>query len=181
MRKSDFVSRRHFDENLRVKVEELRFYAHGGIIQPSVCLPLRNGCLFTNSRAAVGPIQSRLTGRSRVNRLTKMLFATLVLGAGLSATGAAYAVDDATFNQCWGEITKQFAQVEDGQAGLGEHASAPPGFEPGTGGRDGVGNVSEDDPRFGGLDLSEGAQGAHANFVGVTQMGLDPCDGPPLP
>jgi hypothetical protein len=115
-----------------------------------------------------------------VNRPIKMLSATLVLGAGLSATGVGYAADDATMNQCWGETTQQFAQVDDGQAGLGEHSSDPPGFTPGEGGRDGVGNVSEDDPDFGGLDLSEGAQGAHANFVGA-QMGLEPCDGPPVP
>lgn len=120
-----------------------------------------------------------------MTRPIHMLSAALVLGvgvgAGLSTTEPVYAADDAVMNECWGEITQQFAQVDDGQPGLGEHASRPPGFVPGQGGRDGVGNVSEDDPRFGGLDLSEGAQGAHANFVGVTQMGLDPCDGPPVP
>jgi hypothetical protein len=114
-----------------------------------------------------------------VNHPIKMLSSTLVLGAGLSAAGAAYAADDATFNQCWGETTQQFAQVDDGQPGLGEHSSDPPGFTPGEGGREGVGNVSEDDPRFG-EELSEGGQGAHANFVGA-QMGLEPCDGPDVP
>src|ERR671918_3190 len=63
-----------------------------------------------------------------------MLPATLVLGAGLGASGAAHAADDATLNQCWGETTKQFAQVDDGQSGIGEHSSAPPGARVSWGG-----------------------------------------------
>jgi hypothetical protein len=111
-----------------------------------------------------------------VNRPIKMLSTTLVLGAGLSAAGAAYAADDATSNQCWGQTTEEFAQVEDGQPGIGEHSQDPPGFEPGEGGREGVGNVSKDDHG----DLSEGGQGTHAVVVGA-QMGLPECDGPPVP
>jgi hypothetical protein len=111
-----------------------------------------------------------------VKRHIKMLPATLVLGAGLGASGAAHAADDATLNQCWGETTKQFAQVDDGQSGIGEHSSAPPGFEPGAGGRQGVGNVSKEDHG----DLSAGGQGIHANAVGP-QMGLETCDGPDVP
>jgi hypothetical protein len=114
-----------------------------------------------------------------MNRPIKMLSATLVLGAGLSAPGAAYAADDATFNQCWGETTKEFAQDPLSQPGIGEHSKDPPGFNPGDGGRLGVGNVSKTDPRFGG-ELSEGAQGDHAIFVGA-QMELPECDGPPVP
>jgi hypothetical protein len=110
---------------------------------------------------------------------TKMLFATLALSAGLSGTGVVYAADDATFNQCWGQTTEEFAQMSDSQPGIGEHSQDPPGFEPGEGGREGVGNVSEDDPDFG-TPLSEGGQGVHANFVG-DQMGLPECDGPPVP
>jgi hypothetical protein len=115
-----------------------------------------------------------------VNRPIKMVSATLVLGAGLSATGAAYAADDATFNQCWGQTTKEFAALGGPtHPGLGEHASDPPGFTPGEGGRLGVGNVSKTDPRFGG-ELSEGAQGDHAVFVGA-QMELPECEGPDVP
>jgi hypothetical protein len=95
-----------------------------------------------------------------VNRPITILSATLVLGAGLSATGAAYAADDATFNRCWGQITKQFAALDDGQPGIGEHASSPPGIEPGEG-RSGVGNVSKEH-----APLSEGGQGEHAVDVG---------------
>ena len=105
----------------------------------------------------------------------RMLFATMALGAGLSATGAAYAKNDANFNKCWGQTTKQFAQVDDGKPGIGEHASNPPGIDPGEG-RRGVGNVSKED--FG--PLSAGGQGMHANAVGM-QMGLDPCEGAPVP
>jgi hypothetical protein len=78
-----------------------------------------------------------------------MLSATLVLGAGLSTAGAAYAADDATLNHCWGQTTKEF-QAE-GEPGLGEHASSQD--EP----RQGVGNVSKG---FG--ELGDGAQGEHA-------------------
>jgi hypothetical protein len=84
-----------------------------------------------------------------------MLFATVALGAGLSATGVVYAENDANFNKCWGQTTKQFAQVDD---------------------RRGVGNVSKED--FGAL--SAGGQGLHANTVGM-QMGLEPCEGAPVP
>jgi hypothetical protein len=104
----------------------------------------------------------------------KILFATVAFCGSLGATAAVYAADDATGNQCWGETTKQFAQVEDSQPGLGEHSSNPPGIDPGDG-REGVGNVSKGD-----APLSEGGQGAHANRVGG-QMGLEPCDGPPVP
>jgi hypothetical protein len=109
-----------------------------------------------------------------VNIPIQVLCGTVALG--LSVTGAAYAADDATLNQCWGETTKQFAQVDDGQPGIGEHSSDPPGFEPGGGGRRGVGNVSAEDH----APLSEGGQGVHANAVGP-QMGLEPCDGPDMP
>jgi hypothetical protein len=104
-----------------------------------------------------------------------MLFATVAFCGSLGATGVAYAADDATNNQCWGENTSEF-QAE-GQPGLGEHASNPPGIEPGDG-RRGVGNVSkdfDDDPEDGDNPLSEGAQGDHAIAVG------GPCDGPPVP
>jgi hypothetical protein len=104
-----------------------------------------------------------------------MLFATVAFGVGLSATGAVYAADDATMNQCWGETTQQFAQVDDGQPGIGEHSSNPPGIDPGDG-REGVGNVSKEDH----APLSEGGQGDHANTVGE-QMGLEECDGPDVP
>jgi hypothetical protein len=92
-----------------------------------------------------------------VNGPIKMLSATLVLGAGLSAAGAAYAADDATLNHCWGQITNEFQAV--GEPGLGEHASDPPGIDPGEG-REGVGNVSKG---FG--ELGDGAQGEHAIAV----------------
>jgi hypothetical protein len=109
-----------------------------------------------------------------------MLFGIVALGAGLSGTGVVYAADDATFNRCWGQTTKEFAALGgEEHPGLGEHSSSPPGFEPGEGGRDGVGNVSEDDPRFG-TELSAGGQGVHANFVGA-QMGLPPCEAKELP
>ena len=108
----------------------------------------------------------------------KMLFATVAFSGSLGATGVVYAADDATLNQCWGQTTNEFAQAPDGKPGIGEHSSNPPGIDPGEG-REGVGNVSEDDPRFG-TPLSEGGQGVHANFVGA-QMGLPACDGPPVP
>jgi hypothetical protein len=88
-----------------------------------------------------------------------------------------YAADDATLNRCWGQITQQFAALEDGQPGIGDHASDPPGFEPGEGGREGVGNVSKQD--FG--PLSEGGQGEHAIAVGDdTTLNLE-CEGAPVP
>jgi hypothetical protein len=104
-----------------------------------------------------------------------MLFATLAFGASVNATGLVYAADEATMNQCWGETTAQFAQVDDGQPGIGEHSSNPPGIDPGEG-REGVGNVSKDEH----APLSEGGQGVHANEVGE-QMGLAPCNGPDVP
>ena len=83
-----------------------------------------------------------------MTRPTKMLWATLVLGAGLGAAGAADAADDATGNKCWGLATKEFAP-------LGGHASnqAVP--------REGVGNVTKEEHD----DLSEGGQGVHAANV----------------
>jgi len=106
-----------------------------------------------------------------VNRPIKMLIATVMLGAGLGAMGVAYAAPEAKKNKCWGQVTKQFAAT----GTIGEHSSDPPGFEPGEGGREGVGNVSKDehDP------LSEGGQGEHAIVVG-TQMGFT-CDDPTVP
>jgi hypothetical protein len=77
-----------------------------------------------------------------------MLFAAVALGAGLSATGVAYAQDAATGNKCWGLATKEFAP-------LGGHASSQD--EP----REGVGNVTKEDHG----DLSEGGQGVHAANV----------------
>jgi hypothetical protein len=102
-----------------------------------------------------------------------MLFATVAFCGSLGATGVVYAADDATGNRCWGQTTKQFAQAEDDQAGIGEHSSSPPGVEPGEG-REGVGNVSK-----GFAPLSEGGQGDHANAVGE-QMGLE-CEAKDLP
>jgi hypothetical protein len=92
---------------------------------------------------------------------TKMLFATVALGAGLSATGVVYAADDATLNHCWGQVTKEFQAF--GEPGLGEHASAASPFtpDPGEGGRRGVGNVSKEDH----APLSAGGQGVHAIAV----------------
>jgi hypothetical protein len=113
-----------------------------------------------------------------VNRPLLMLSATLVLGAGLSATGASYAADDATLNRCWGQITKEFQAL--GEPGLGEHASSPPGFEPGEGGRRGVGNVSKEDHGA----LSEGGQGLHAIAVAPSsiQSSLpEECQGTDMP
>jgi hypothetical protein len=106
----------------------------------------------------------------------RMLCGVVALGVGLSATGVVYAADDATLNRCWGQTTKQFAQADDGQPGIGEHSSSPPGFEPGEGGRRGVGNVSKEDH----APLSQGGQGVHAIAVGA-QMGLPPCEGQELP
>jgi hypothetical protein len=89
-----------------------------------------------------------------------------------SITAGADPTNPATGNRDWGQTTKQMAQFDDGlssnQPGIGEHASAPPGFEPGEGGRVGVGNVSK------GFDeLSDGGQGLHARIVGA-QMGVTP-------
>jgi hypothetical protein len=108
-----------------------------------------------------------------VNRPIKAFFGTLVLAAALGVADVVYAADDATLNQCWGNTTEQFAQADDSQPGIGEHASSPPGVEPGEG-REGVGNVSKG---FG--ELSEGAQGKHANAVAPDD--LEECEGPPVP
>jgi hypothetical protein len=59
---------------------------------------------------------------------TKMLFAAVALGAGLSGTGVVYAADDATLNHCWGQVTKEFQAF--GEPGLGEHANAASPFTP---------------------------------------------------
>lgn len=105
-----------------------------------------------------------------MTRSVTMLSASLVLGAALSATGAANAAPEAKLNKCWGQITKQFAP-------LGTHASAHAGNtptpealggddEPSELGRRGVGNVSKEDhgdPLVNGL--GDGAQGKHAIAV----------------
>jgi hypothetical protein len=102
-----------------------------------------------------------------VTRPISAFAAALVLAGAISAAGVAQAApDDATLNSCWGQTTKEFTP-------LGDHASDPPGVEPGEG-REGVGNVSKD---FG--ELSEGAQGKHANAVAPDD--LEECEGPPVP
>jgi hypothetical protein len=115
-----------------------------------------------------------------VNRPIQMLFATVALGAGLSATGVVYAADDATLNHCWGQITKEFQAS--GEPGLGEHASSHSPFtpDPGEGGRRGVGNVSKEDHG----DLSEGGQGMHAIAVAPDSIQSDlpeECQGTEMP
>ena len=96
----------------------------------------------------------------------------LAIALGLGTMAAAHAApDDATLNQCWGEVTSQFVP-------LGDHASSPPGdSEPpfdndGEEGRSGVGNVSKDHG-----DLSAGGQGIHANAVAPAD--IPECDGAP--
>jgi hypothetical protein len=93
---------------------------------------------------------------------------SFVIAFGL---GSAHAdpTNPATGNRDWGQVTKEFTRVDDGQPGIGDHSRDPPGFEPGEGGREGVGNVTKD------VDgpLSEGGQGEHANRVGG-QMGISP-------
>ena len=92
----------------------------------------------------------------------KMLFATVALGAGLSATGVAYAAPQD--NHCWGQTTKVFQAV--GEPGMGEHTSSHSNFtpDPGDGGRRGVGNVSKED--FGNQqNVGDGSQGVHAATV----------------
>jgi hypothetical protein len=88
----------------------------------------------------------------------KMLSTSFVIAFGLGTMSVAHAAPEATENRCWGDITSQFAQT----GTFGQHASDPPGFTPGEGGRRGVGNVSKED--FG--PLSEGGQGEHAEEVG---------------
>lgn len=101
-----------------------------------------------------------------MNRPIKMLSATLVLGAGLGATGASHAAPAAKLNHCWGQVTKEFQAF--GEPGMGDHASSHSPFtpNPGDGGRRGVGNVSKEDhgdPLVNGL--GDGAQGKHAIAV----------------
>jgi hypothetical protein len=97
---------------------------------------------------------------------------SFVIAFGL---GSVYAdpTNPATGNRDWGQTTKDFTRVDDGQPGIGDHSRDPPGFEPGEGGRRGVGNVSKED--FG--PLSEGGQGAHARSVGG-QLGISPAPRP---
>jgi|SRR5688572_353338 hypothetical protein len=57
---------------------------------------------------------------------------------------------------CWGEVNSELAQVEDGQAGLGHHASDPVPFVEGRETpRNGVGNQAEDTPSEHGATVSE--------------------------
>ena len=74
----------------------------------------------------------------------------------------------ANINSFWGSIAHQM-----GQSGImGEHSSAAGTFtpNPGDGGRQGVGNLSKDDPRFdnpgadSNTNLADGGQGFHATF-----------------
>jgi hypothetical protein len=66
---------------------------------------------------------------------------------------------------CFGEINTGAAQIEDGQPGLGEHASDPVPTNPGRETpRLGVGNQVEDTP------------GEHAQTVGPIILGPDPCE-----
>ena len=108
----------------------------------------------------------------------RLLSTGLVIALGLGTMEAAHAAPEANTNQCWGDITKQFAQT----GTLGEHASSPPGVEPGEG-RQGVGNVSKDnhspseDVEGTGQALAGGAQGQHAMDVGEP-LGFT-CDGTP--
>lgn len=105
-----------------------------------------------------------------MTRPIRMLWATLVLGAGLGAAGAADAAPEAKLNKCWGQVTKEFAP-------LGDHASAHSPFtptptalggedEPAELGRRGVGNVSKEDHG----DLSDGGQGMHAIAVAPSSI-----------
>jgi hypothetical protein len=106
-----------------------------------------------------------------MRKLFYLLAMSFVIAFGLSS---AYAdpTNPATGNRDWGQTTKEFTRSEDGQPGIGDHSRDPPGFEPGEGGREGVGNVSKG---FGAL--SDGAQGAHARAVGE-QMGISPASRP---
>jgi hypothetical protein len=81
--------------------------------------------------------------------------------AVLAAASAVQAQDDATNNRCWGDITSDFAQIENGI--IGQHSRAhDPIFRREAQPRDGVGNVSKDNDG----PLSEGGQGDHAVRVG---------------
>ena len=92
-----------------------------------------------------------------------------ILAFGLCAMGGADAAPTATNNQCWGNITSQFAQT-----GLvGQHSRAKdPLFRPESQPREGVANVSK-----GFAPLSEGGQGDHAIAVGAL-LGFS-CNGTP--
>jgi hypothetical protein len=98
------------------------------------------------------------------------LLSISILTLALCAIGGADAAPTATNNQCWGNITSQFAQT-----GLvGQHSRAKdPLFRPESQPRDGVGNVSKDG--FG--PVSEGGQGDHAIAVGAL-LGLS-CNSTP--
>lgn len=66
---------------------------------------------------------------------------------------------------CFGEISAGAAQIEDGQPGLGEHASDPiPGDDDRETPRAGVGNQREDTP------------GEHAQTVGPIILGEGACE-----
>lgn len=121
-----------------------------------------------------------LQGDLDVRRPITMLFAAVMLGGGVGAPGVVSAADDATMNRCWGQTTKQFAALGgETHPGLGEHASDPPGFTPGDGGRRGVGNVSKDHG-----ELSEGGQGMHAIAVAPSSIEAslpEECQGTEMP
>lgn len=83
------------------------------------------------------------------------LFTCAVLAASSSAQA-----QDATNNHCWGDITSDFAHIEEGI--IGDHSQAhDPIFRPEQQPREGVGNVSKDFD-----ELSDGGQGDHAIAVG---------------
>jgi hypothetical protein len=157
-----FTLKAIFESNFSFLRGLARFRHAGGIIQRGACLPVcANGCSSQLREQPVIQKESPLAGRSQVNRPIKMLSATLVLGAGLSAAGTAYAAPEAKLNHCWGQVTKEFQAV--GEPGMGDHASSHSPFtpDPGEGGRRGVGNVSKEDHG----DLSDGGQGMHAIAV----------------
>jgi hypothetical protein len=90
---------------------------------------------------------------------------TLVTNQGVQTFTS---VNAANLNQFWGDIASDL-----GNAGImGQHSSSHGTFtpNPGDGGRQGVGNLSKNDPRFDntGLDshtnLADGGQGLHATF-----------------
>ena len=77
------------------------------------------------------------------------------------------AKNPATLNALWGVAASNLAQ----QGVMGEHSSSHGFFtpNPGDGGRQGVGNVSKDDPNFQnpegvGNNLADGGQGLHGLF-----------------
>src|SRR4029077_18951115 len=87
----------------------------------------------------------------------------------------------ANLNSFWGGIASQLAQ----SGIMGEHTSEAGAFTPnaGDGGRQGVGNLSKDDPRFDNptadsqTNLADGGQGFHAVFQ-AARLG-DPAHLPP--